>query len=68
MKKNIILKILIIYPAFICIFLFLPAGSFRFWEAWIYSVVLFIPMIITVSYLINNDPELLKLRMKLKEK
>jgi protein-S-isoprenylcysteine O-methyltransferase Ste14 len=68
MAKKIILRILLIYPAFIAVFLFLPAGSFRFWEAWVYAVVLFIPMMITVSYLSKNDPALLKRRMRWKEK
>lgn len=68
MKKNILLKIFIFYLVFICVCLFLPAGSFMYWEAWIYSVVLFIPLIITVSYLHKKDPELLERRMRFKEK
>jgi protein-S-isoprenylcysteine O-methyltransferase Ste14 len=68
MKKKIILRILILYPVFICVFLFLPAGSFRFWEAWIYAITLFIPMFTTVLYLVKKDPDLLERRMKLKEK
>ncbi len=68
MKKEIIFKVLILYPVFICVFFFLPAGSFRFWEAWIYSVVLFIPMFITLFYLSINDPALLERRLRLKEK
>ena len=63
-----ILKIIILYPLFIGLFLFLPAGSFRFWEGWIYSFVLFIPLVTTLVYLVKNDPELLKRRMRVKEK
>lgn len=68
MKKQIILRILILYPVFICVFLFLPAGSFSFWEAWIYAITLFIPMLTTMLYLVNKDPALLERRMKIKEK
>ena len=68
MERKFITKILIFYPAVIYVFLFLPAGSFRFWEAWIYSLALFIPMIITLFYLVKNDPELLERRLRLKEK
>lgn len=68
MGRKFIIKVLILYPVFLCLFLFLPAGSFRYWEAWIYSVALFIPMIITMYYLIKNDPELLSRRLRLEEK
>jgi len=68
MAKRKFLKLLVLFPILICVFLFLPAGSFKFWEAWVYSVALFIPMVITVSYLIKKDPALLERRMKLKEK
>ena len=62
------MKLLILYPIFIGLLIFLPAGSFRFWEGWLYSVVLFIPLVTTLRYLVKNDPELLKRRMRLKEK
>ncbi len=65
---KLILKLLFLYPVVICVFLFLPAGSFRFWEGWIYSVTLFIPMAITMFYLMKNDPELLERRLRFKEK
>jgi len=68
MGKKILLKIALIYPVFIGLFLFLPAGSLHYWEAWVYAVVLFIPMMITVAYLAKNDPALLERRMKMKEK
>jgi len=47
---------------------FLPAGSIKFWEAWVYMGILFIPMIFVLIYLLKNDPELLERRMKMKEK
>jgi len=68
MAKKLFLKILILFPVFIGLFLFLPAGSFRFWEAWLFSAALFIPMCITVLYLIRKDPALLERRLRSKEK
>ena len=67
MKKAIFI-ILIFYPLFICIFLFIPAGSVKYLEAWIYSVALFIPMTVTLSYLNKKDPALLQRRFRLEEK
>jgi len=68
MERKFILKVLILYPLFVYLFLFLPAGSVGYWEAWIYSFAILIPMIITMFYLLKKDPELLKRRMRLKEK
>lgn len=66
--KKLILRVLILYPLFICVFLFLPAGSFSYWEAWIYSITLIIPLMITLTYLVKHDPGLLQRRLKLTEK
>jgi protein-S-isoprenylcysteine O-methyltransferase Ste14 len=57
-------------PGIIIIFalLFIPAGSIKFWNAWIFMSVLFIPMLFVIVYLIINDPELLYKRMNTKEK
>ena len=68
MRRRLITKVLILYPVSVCLFLFLPAGSFKYWDAWIYSIALFVPMIITMFYLLKKDPELLNRRLKLKEK
>ncbi len=65
---KLIAKVLILYPLFVGVFLFLPAGSFRYYEAWIYSLALFIPMITTLLYLVKYDPKLLERRMRFKEK
>jgi protein-S-isoprenylcysteine O-methyltransferase Ste14 len=47
---------------------FIPAGTFRFWEAWVYLAVLFIPIALVFTYLIRNDRELLERRLRMKEK
>lgn len=48
--------------------LFLPAGTFAYWEAWIYLAILLIPMSIVMIYFLKTAPEFLVRRMKLKEK
>jgi protein-S-isoprenylcysteine O-methyltransferase Ste14 len=68
MRKTFILKVVLLYPVFVCLLFFLPAGSFSYWEAWVFSVVFFIPMFFTMNYLTKKDPELLKRRLKMKEK
>ena len=52
----------------IMLFLFLPAGTFNYPEAWIFSIALFIPLMITLTYLVKNDPALLKRRLRTDEK
>lgn len=48
--------------------LFLPAGTFRFWNAWLLIGLLFIPMFIVMIVLWIKSPELLKKRLNVKEK
>lgn len=48
--------------------LFLLAGSFLYWQGWIYLVVIFVPLFFAVSYFLKNDPGLLERRMKIREK
>lgn len=45
----------------------LPAGTWAYWEAWVYAAVLFVPMSIAFVYLLRKDPELLERRMRTKE-
>jgi protein-S-isoprenylcysteine O-methyltransferase Ste14 len=48
--------------------LFLPAGSLRYWQAWLYLGVLFIPMLVVLAYLWQRDRDLLVRRMQTREK
>ena len=47
---------------------FLSAGTFAYWQAWLYLAMLFIPMAFVMAYLLKNDPELLERRMRFREK
>ena len=48
--------------------LFLPAGTFAFWEAWVVLAILVIPTALGFAYWLRNDPELLERRSKTGEK
>jgi len=50
------------------VFFFLPAGTWRFWQAWLWIAILFIPMAFVGRYLVRHDPELLRRRLQFREK
>ena len=52
----------------VAILLFLPAGSFDYWNAWLLIGVLFVPMFGAGVVLMIKNPELLKKRLNAKEK
>ncbi len=47
--------------------LFLPAGTFDFWQAWLFIGILFGPMFIAGIWLMIRQPELLRKRLDAKE-
>jgi protein-S-isoprenylcysteine O-methyltransferase Ste14 len=44
--------------------LFIPAGTLDFWQAWIYLIIFSISSLLVTLYLMKNDTELLKRRIK----
>lgn len=52
----------------VSLLLFIPAGSLKYQEAWIFLGLLFIPMFIVGIILIFKNPRLLKSRLDAKEK
>ncbi len=48
--------------------LFLPAGSLRYWQGWMFLVVTWGFFIPGVLYLAKHDPELMERRMRIKER
>lgn len=43
---------------------FVPAGTLRWWQAWLFLATLFVPMGLMARYLLRNDPALLERRLK----
>jgi protein-S-isoprenylcysteine O-methyltransferase Ste14 len=52
----------------VSILLFVPAGTFNYWNAWLFMIILFIPMFIAGIILMFKNPMLLKSRLDVKEK
>ena len=67
LKAKIYVRLALVVPALFVLF-FLPAGTFDYWEAWVYSAILVIPMLFVISYLFRHEPELVERRMRMREK
>jgi protein-S-isoprenylcysteine O-methyltransferase Ste14 len=68
---RLLMKLLVIFPAaflFLGLVLFLPAGTIRFINGWIYIAALMVPMTTFMIWLIIKDPELLQKRLNMKER
>ena len=48
--------------------LFGPAGSFLYWNGWLFLAALFVPMVVVLIYLYRRNRALLEKRLKTKEK
>jgi len=47
--------------------LFVPAGTFDYWQAWLLMGILFVPMFIAGLVMLRKNPELLRKRLNAKE-
>lgn len=47
--------------------LFLPAGTFAYWQAWLLIIILFIPMFIAGLIMMKRSPDLLRKRLSARE-
>lgn len=59
---------LVVGLGIIGLLLFLPAGSWHYWHAWLLITLLFIPMMCMGIWLLLSSPELLSKRLNNKEK
>lgn len=58
----------ILGAAAIGMLLFLPAGTFHYWNAWLLMGILFIPMFFAGIVMMLKNPELLRKRLNVKER
>ena len=58
----------VMFFVFLGLFLFLPAGTWKFWQAWMWLVMMITLMLVTLRYLLKNDPALLERRMRMRER
>lgn len=54
--------------ALVAALLFVPAGSFGYWQAWLFLGILFVPMFCAGIVMMIKSPALLKKRLNAKEK
>jgi protein-S-isoprenylcysteine O-methyltransferase Ste14 len=47
---------------------FVPAGTWKFWQAWMWMATMTALMLISLIYLLKNDPALLERRMRMRER
>jgi protein-S-isoprenylcysteine O-methyltransferase Ste14 len=64
----------LVYPKFLAalvvlpLIFMLPAGTWRYWQAWVYTLILLTPMFFLMQHMIKNQPALLIRRMQFREK
>ncbi len=63
LKSRLILRFLFMPVIWGC-FLFLPAGSFRFWQGWVYFVIMFAFAVSAIGYFYKHDPQLIERRLR----
>ncbi len=59
---------IVLLGVFMVLLLFLPAGTFRYWQAWGFLAILFIPVLFVGTYIYKNNKELFERRMRGGEK
>ena len=71
MNKSLLTQSLIKFLSGVIIvgtLIFLPAGSFSYWQGWLLMGVLFVPMLVAGIVLMARNPDLLRKRLDAKEK
>lgn len=53
--------------ALVCVLLFVPAGTWAYWQGWLFIGILFVPMLVAGIILMFRNPELLRKRLEAKE-
>jgi len=71
-EKSVLIRKMIIrfsfVPLFICVCTILPAGTFNYWQVYLYFSVIVIPMVFVLFYFLKRDPKFLERRAKGTEK
>ena len=63
LKRRIVL-VFFLTIVMLGLFLFVPAGSLNFWQAWVYSIVSLVSSAAITFYILKKDPALLERRTK----
>jgi protein-S-isoprenylcysteine O-methyltransferase Ste14 len=62
--KRRIMLVFLVTIVMLGLFLFVPAGSLTFWQAWVYSIVSLVSSAAITFYILKKDPALLERRTK----
>jgi hypothetical protein len=63
--KRRIMLVFLVTIVMLGLFLFVPAGSLNFWQAWVYSTVFLVSSATITLYIWKNDPALLERRSEI---
>ena len=63
LKSRLALR-LVFMPVMWGSLLFLPAGSFRFWQGWVYFIITLAFILSILGYLYRHDPQLIERRLR----
>jgi protein-S-isoprenylcysteine O-methyltransferase Ste14 len=69
--RSLIRKILIRFsflPFVLALLILLPAGTFNYWQVYVYCGILVVPMHFVLFYFLKNDPKFQERRTRAKEK
>lgn len=66
LKKKLIVRFIVL-PVLLCSILLIPAGTFDFWQVYVYFGILMGLLFFVIRYFLKNDPEFLEHRMMMKE-
>ena len=65
--KGLVIRFILFFPVMGLMF-FLPAGTFNYWQAWVYIFIVAVPAVFLGMYLYKHDRALLERRMRMKER
>lgn len=66
LKTRIFARVLSL-PIVVCLLLFLPAGTFDFWQVYVYFCIVLVLALGAMAYFLKYDPELLERRLRTRE-
>jgi protein-S-isoprenylcysteine O-methyltransferase Ste14 len=67
LKTQIAIKFIQL-PVFVWLVILLPAGTFDYWQVYVYFGAILVPAIIAIVYFMKHDPELIARRLRTREK
>lgn len=65
--KKMLIRFAFFWPV-MGLLILLPAGTFNYWQFYVYSALLMVPMLAVLFYFLKNDPRFLERRSKAREK